>query len=357
MSLDPDELAIREAFARRRPAAVPPELLERVAAVPGEVRPLRPMPVRLALGVAPWLAVAAAGIVFAFGPRLAASLAGPGPGVGADPGTAWTPANPGGGFVNEGIFALPWVPMLPLLALLVAGWTLRRIRSGGPIVPTRADVWRTLTWRASSVRQVLAYTVPMLGLLALFMAVATGDPIVFGSAAAPGPEMTELRQDGVSWDETQGPGQEPQDDGQRYIFAMRPGESFSTVVSIRNVWPVPITILGLARRDGVTTADLLQGADAVENGLGLLRDPQRISAWPGDVGAFMPFEMAPGEDVALVVAYTAGSCADPASDSTLDPSAGGRGITIVYDLFGWRRTGSAWPPFELTVPASPGCAG
>ena len=116
MSLDPEELAIREAFERRRPAAVPVELLARVAAVPGEVRPLRPMPVRVALGVAPWVAVAASGLVLAFGPRIVASLAGPGTGA-PSPDAAWTPANPGGGFATEGIFGFPWLPMLPLVAL------------------------------------------------------------------------------------------------------------------------------------------------------------------------------------------------------------------------------------------------
>jgi len=355
MSLDPDELAIREAFDRRRPAAVPPELLARVEAVPAEARPLRPMPVRLALGVAPWLAVAAAGLVLAFGPRFAATYSGPGTGAGS-PEVSWTPANPGGGFANEGVFGLPWVPLLPLLALLVAGWAARRVRAGGPVIPTRHDVWRALTWRLRTVRQFLAYAALMLGLLTLVMLVSAGDPIVMGSFVAPGPELSELRDDGAWRDESQPPGDEQRTDGQHYVFARRPGESFSTLVSIRNAWPVPITILGLLRQDGVTTAGLLEGSDAIQTGLGLLQDPHRIVSEPGNVVQFRAITLGPGEETGLVIGYSAGSCADPTADPATNMGPVDSSITLVYDLFGWRRTGEAWPPFELTVPAVAGCA-
>jgi hypothetical protein len=248
------------------------------------------------------------------------------------------------------------VPLLPFAALALGWWTIRRVRSGGPVIPTRADAWRALTWRPRTVRQYLAYAIPVLGLLALFAAASTGDPIVLGSDAAPSPELTELRSDGTWWDETRRPGEQQRTDGQHYIFAVRPGTSFSTVVSIRNVWPVAITVLGIERKDGLTTADMLQGADAVENGLGVLVDPQQIGSEPGNVSRFRPFTLEPGDEASLVIAFTAGSCADPAADAARDPEPGRRAIDVVYDVLGWRATSLTWLPFQMTVPTRPGCA-
>ena len=365
MSLDPDELEIREAFERRRPATVPPELLARVAAVPGEVQPLRPMPVRLALGVAPWLAVGAAGLALAFGPRFVASL--PGPATGAlDPGATWTPANPGGGFADEGIFGAPWVPALLFIAtaaIVQAAWTrVRRVRDGALIVkPTGPSAGRSA---GPATRRGKLKVVGQFGLIVVASMVLTSlgsiDPILYGSTGGPGPEVTEVRDGEGTWfDETVEP---PEDRLQgavpNYVFRVQPGDAFSTLVSIRNTWPVPITVLGLYREGGTTTDMLLAGADAVQNGLGLLRDTTRISAEAGDVVPFQPVALGPGEEVVLVVAWVAGSCADPTADVTFHGSeswAARPFVNVVYDVLGWRRQGWTYGPFDISVPSTPGC--
>jgi hypothetical protein len=361
MALDPDELAIRHAFARRRPASVPPELAERVAAVPREVKPFRPLPVRLALGIAPWAAVAAVFVALVLGPRLLVGTPGPGTG-GPTTGATWTPANPGGGFATVDVFGLPWVPLLPVAAAWGVIATVRRTRSGRGLRPGRDELRRwflgaPVQARASN-RRRLAAVVITLALSLLAELVLVNDPLAHGSAGAAGPEVSEVRDDGI-WRDEERPG-EPYEQlrgGADYVFRVRPGEAFSTIVSVRNTWPVPVILLGIDRAQQGTAYSSETSADW--NGLGLLRDPTRILAGPGDVLPFHPVTLGPGEETVLVIAWIGDRCADPTAP--LPPFEQGvvrfnPGLPLIYDVAGWRRTGYVYPTFDMTVPRRTGCA-
>jgi hypothetical protein len=181
------------------------------------------------------------------------------------------------------------------------------------------------------------------------------DPLTLGSVAAAPGSVESRDAGGVMFDETGGGLEEATE----YVYRVRPGEAFTSIVAVRNGGRAgPVTILGLPRDPGVTTASLLPGSVSVPTGLGLLRDPDVISDAPGDVVPFHPVTLWPGEEITVVVANVAGPCADPAaivpdrgSDSR-DPDE----TQFVFETFGWRRVGNVFPPFQITVAGTPGCA-
>jgi len=344
MSLGSEELAIREAFARRDAAGVPPELWGRLDRVPDEVEPLRPMSVRLARAVAPWVAVMAAGLVLAFGPRFFAAQQAL---IAAPSGMTWSAADPGGGFADIGIFGVPWGPILiwfGFVALANKGLGMTRLasRSTPGARPTGMSKGCLVSWAVAVVNVSFGYW-----LLAQCGGWSQGDKVVAGSVVAPGPDVSAVTADGVVADETTDWWDER--GVERYVYRVAPGEAFSYVVSVRNTSPLPITILGLP-----SAAEGPVGSDYHWNGLGLLRDPAIVSAAPEDVVPFQAVNLDSGEEVVLVVAAAGGSCADPTAD-VVTKEGTGRGLEIVYDVLGWRIDGFITPLAHVSVPVIPGC--
>ena len=347
-----EELALAAALRRRRPNALPDGFAARLDRVPDEVRPFRSLAVRTALAVVPWAAVAAVALVLAIAPRLFTTST---TSVGTAPASGWDPAAPGGGFADVGPFGLPWVPLVPLVAVYAAASAIRRVRAGGPVIPQFPSMLPTR--RPWSWRRFFVWAIG-LGLIYGIASKAFDpfeDPLMQGSVSA-APGAAETRDGGgvVLFDETGS----PPEDGTEYVYRLSPSQTFTNLVTVRNSGRVsPVTILGLPRDPGVTTASLLPGSVSVPTGLGLLRDPNVISNLPGDVVPFHPVTLWPGEEVVVVVANVAGACADPAaivpvrgSDSR-DPDE----IQFVYETFGWRRVGNVFPPFQVTVAANPSC--
>lgn len=357
MSLDRDELALRAALDRRRPMSLPPELLRRLEGITTEVPQLRPLPVRIAIGVAPWLAIAAAAVVVAVAPLLAAPHLSAG-----DAQFVWTAANPGDSFADVGIFGFPWVVLVVVLALVGAvatGWNVLHGR--------RAFDWLRLRRRKGErarPRDLLVTCGAVFAMFWVFQAFSAAaghgspwqDGVSYGSRNAPGPEVSEVRPGGAWMDEMVDETYADTSAVPFWVYRLMPGDPFTVIASARNATALPMTILGLPRRDNTPRA-------FGWTGLGLLRDPATMSTAPGDVQAFTPVTLAPGEEVTLVLAGVAGRCADPAAvvpPSTTSDSSGttvtmGPGFTLVYEVFGWRMTGTAFPPFHLVVPTTAGC--
>lgn len=349
MNREPEEVAIQTALARWRPVAVPAELAARLEGIPEEVGPPRPLAIRLAISLAPWALLTAAGLVLAFGPVL---LARDQATAGASAPDGWTAAAPGGGFAEVSWFGLPWVPLLIVFAILEAAsavWSAVRKERRAP-----SPAW---TARLRTFPGQLSVSVALIFVLNL---VSDSDPIVYGSVYGPGPEVSET-QTGAHWfDEKDPSGWGMTLGGPHYVYRVRPGESFSYIISVRNEWPLPIRLLGVSPPDERTQAVIDDGVDFVPTGLGLLSDPAVVSAERGRVVPFHPVVLAPGEEVALVVAATAESCANPAAEADPpDPPgvtwADNRRVDFVYEIAAWRRVGTTTPPFGLTVPVTEGC--
>lgn len=356
MTLERDELALKAALDRRRPATLPRELLERLERIPAEIEPLRPLPVRLALGIAPWAAVAAIVLLAGVAPSLLPNPSTPG----APSSTGWTAADPGGGLAEIGIFGVPWIPLTITLAAVGAvcsAWSAARGEGAFGWLRLRRGGGRPS--RVSGIAAVAGVLAGVLFVNALSWAVrADGGPMTDalegGGLAAPGPEVTEIRPDGLTfggeqpWEEVAVP---------HYIYRLRPGEPFSFVASVRNATSVPIRVLGLQSAD-VSSRDLNW------TGLGLLRDTAVLSSAPESVVPFEPFELAPGEERAIVVAGIAGRCADPAGTippSKVEDGNGGASyeigpvLDVVYEAWGWRLSAWAYPSMQATIPTRSDC--
>ena len=365
MSDDPTEAAIRLALERRRPRALPESLLARVAAVPIDVAPLLPLPVRIVIGMAPWAALAAAALALA-----SRDVIGPIPptiGSGAPPPVSWSVANPGGGFAQEDWLGFPWAWFLAVVAIAGAVQTIRRLRSGRGLVPCptlHRTSFRNLfrareqrPWTGRDTAYFAAYAVLMF--LVLVVKPWNADPIQYGLTIAPGIGITEIERNSGTWYDERADAKTSSGlrSGPQYVYRLRPGDPFSYIVTIRNDMVFPITLLGL--RQHVPSEDPIPpGADYTSTGLGLLRDPARVSSAAGDVVPFQPVRLGAGEEVALVIASIAGGCADPTGPVPVDPpnvETGNRSVTVVYEMFGWRRVGRTWPPVEITVPVRDGC--
>jgi hypothetical protein len=348
MSRSPEEVAIRSALERIRPTSVPSELTARLDRIPDEVGLLRPLAVRLALDVAPWALVAGVGIVLAYNPLLLVRAPST---TGSSAAGGWTAAAPGGGFADVGWFGLPWIPFLIAIGIIASTQRVARalrLRDRVPWPKSKAPpMW---------VRQV-AITLPLIVALS---AVSDHDPIVYGSVSGPGPEVTDVRSDANWFDEKDQSGWGESFGAPHYVFRLRPGDAFSYLISVRNDWPLPITVLGLSRSDYDVLAARQSAFDYMPTGLGLLRDPTYVSAEQGRVIPFHPIVLAPGDEVTLVVAASAGSCADPAGEA--DPATppgvtlwDNRRLTFVYEVAGWRRVGVTYPAVGVTVPTTAGC--
>ena len=346
MTLDRDELALKAALDRRRPVTLPPELLERLERIPGDVSPLPPLPIRLVLGIAPWAAVAAIILV------LVLPLPSRVPGLGAptSPSTGWDPATTGG-VASTGIFAVPWVPWLLWALLVGAVATVRHVRRGGAIGGPRtwaAWVRPYLRWNAkwtswtSRILWVLLFMVPLLTVQLL----SRWDPLAYAEPGGPGIGFYETRSGGLwqddsaehQWTQEVYPRCETECPGPLYVYRVRPGELFTVVMTVQNTSPVPVTLLG--RRE----------SDTSPYGLALLRDSTAASSDPSNLLPFRPTRLAPGEAVTVALVSSGESCADPTSDTA---AAGWmQAWLFVYDVFGWRREGNVWPHFSV---ASLGC--
>jgi hypothetical protein len=126
------------------------------------------------------------------------------------------------------------------------------------------------------------------------------------------------------------------------VYRVGPGQAFTHIESFRNNSIVPVTVLG--RESSPESIG--------PEGLGILRDPSNLTADPSNVEPFHPVTVWPGQEVALVVVDSGWACADPAAalHSTGSNSPGGRLLpALVYDVMGWRRTGSVHGHFEITI--------
>jgi hypothetical protein len=330
--------------------------MARLNRIQDEVPWLRPIPVRLAMGLAPWAAIAAIAVALAFA-RFPRAVDRP-PSGGSTP-AMWTPAHPGGGFANEDWLGLPWVWLLWLVALAGAIWTIQRIRRGQSLLPKarlpRPRIDRAASRRPLTLGQRVVY-VSVLATFSLWSGLGLGqqDPITYGTTVAPGPEVTDAQQSGGIWNDESHLGI---GFGPLYVYRLRPGGAFSYIISIRDDWPVPITLLGLRRDPGPPDQGMPMERAFVPTGLGLLRDPAIVSAEPINVVPFHAVGLAPGQEVILVVAAVAGSCADPTADIPKDPPntyTFNASLRFVYDVLGWRRVGEMHAPAKITIPTG-GC--
>jgi hypothetical protein len=342
MSEEPEELALRAALARRRPAVLAEGIASDVHRIPDDVRPLAPLALRLAVAIFPWAAVAAVGIALVVGPL---SLP-PQPSVGTPATSEWDPANPGGGLAEVGPFGIPWVLGLLLIALIEIFSAVQRAWLGRPLFP-RPHIPRRGVKRSSVKTQSKRESRIMLvgifaGILLLNSVEDAWDPLSVGFAGGPGTGLSEV----IHYPRS----------GTDYIYRVKPNEAFTYLVTVRNRGPVVVTLLGLLR-DPDATASPPPARSYVSNGLGLLRDPSFISADPSNVVPFHPVELAPDQEVTVVVAWLGGSCANPAGTWHVDTDLEQSSIIarFVYEAVGWRRVGEVYPRFDISVPTTPGC--
>jgi hypothetical protein len=342
MTEEPAELLLRAALARRRPVVVAEGVATDVHRIPDDFRPLAPLAVRLAFAILPWAVVAALGIALALGP-MSLPLQ---PSVGTPAPSEWDPANPGGGLAEVGWFGEPWVLGLLLIALVEIVSAVQRARLGRPLFP-RPHIPRRGVKSGSVKRQSTRESRIMLvgmfaGILLLSSVNSTWEPLGVGSASGPGTGLSEV----IHYPRS----------GTDFIYRVKPNEAFTYLVTVRNNGPVAVTLLGL-RRDPTANASPPPARDYVSNGLGLLRDPNVVSADPTNVVSFHPVDLAPDQEVTVVVAWLGGSCANPAGTWHVDTDLEQSSILVrfVYEVAGWRRVGTIYPPFDISVPTTPGC--
>jgi hypothetical protein len=344
---DREDVAIRAALERRRPTSAPPELRERLAAIPSEIEPLPGMPVRIALGIAPWAVLAAAVVVLVRWPALAANSP-------QSPITIVPPWDPSttGGYASTGLLAVPWIPIAAWIAGFGAIATIRRIRTEGTAVSPRTWLGWVRSYLftrspslAGRIGGTLLWFVPLLGV----QVIGSWDPLVSADPFGPGPLVAEGRTDGVwqeDWIEHASsyqtfPGPCVQEcPGPRYVYRLRPGDMYTWLVTIRNEGGVPVTLLGRNARDGQLPLQ--------PSGLALLRNPGLLSADQANLRAFDPVSLPPGETVTVAMVQTADTCADPAADVT-QRGRYAASYPLVYDVLGWRRVGDVFPHFSVTV--------
>jgi hypothetical protein len=262
------------------------------------------------------------------------------------------PAAKGAGFADIGPFGLPWVPFALYVAFVVALWIAFRIATGRSIRPTVQP--RPPGQRRKVSPWFLAVYVPVVA--AVLLRPFVGDPVAQGSVFEPGLLVRETRYDGIAYhndDESDHRFTAP-----RHVYRVGPGQSYGYFVSVRNSGPLPFTLLGLPQRDAPAN-ELLVGTDSVIGGLGLLRDPTVVSARASDVVPFHPVDLAPGDEVVILVGEIAGDCADPSA--TLPPRPADplsyeiQGISFIYEMLATRSIAWISLPFETTVPTRPGC--
>ena len=119
---------------------------------------------------------------------------------------------------------------------------------------------------------------------------------------------------------------------------MKPGDAYSFVATVRNDGPGPITLLGRPAYDG----------EPEQYGLAMLRDQNSMSADAGNLTRFEPVALAPGASIAVAFLNVADGCADPAASADRGHRWAG-GYALIFEVLGWRRTGTVWPHASIYV--------
>jgi hypothetical protein len=240
---------------------------------------------------------------------------------------------------SDGLPSIPWLWLAPV-AVLAGIWLYR----------TRGH-WRAALAGPTSLRLRIG-TIAVILYVQLFVVFGLGraEPIDAGAVAAPGPGV-ESRRGGVihvvdNHIVYRG--------APFYRVAAEPGDEFQVLTSIKNVGPIPITLLGPLRTDIDTAADpeVAYVLSAI-----FLAPSATNSVYPAsaDLITFSPVALGPGEEVSLVLAFTGGACADPNGQfkPPWNPSqlsfTTGPGFPFVYELALWRKVGTLWPQFDLDV--------
>ncbi len=361
------EDALRSAYAAQA-ASPTDELRQRVATVPGSVRPDRPAWRR------PWFPVAAAAaavvaVVFGQWLRLRSAASTTPGGVAVPP--AYDPAHPSSGLVtptgitfnaigDDASRVATWISAIIVIALLLA--VIRPLFRGRP---ESAD---DRGQKRPAGRRRVAVTLALMLLLA-FVATAARNvapvPLRPGSVSASGLGASEARSDGIdpnivrtlSGNVDVGVSSCPSVRmfcGPRSVYAVAPGQPLTYVMSVRNSWPVGIRLLGRWRESTART-DATEPNGSTPTGLSLLRDPDYVDARPESTKPFFPVNLAPGEEVTLVVTEVARDCADPAKAVPARSDSGDFTIPtvqFVYEAFGIEGIATVSLSPEVTVPSN-----
>jgi hypothetical protein len=257
----------------------------------------------------------------------------------------------GVGLAQDGLFAVPWIPLLLWSSVLgvAALWLRRRGRrasAGGPAEngdPPQEPWWRRRLSPPARLLLLVAWIVPLIG----WQLTKSWDPLS-AAAVAPGPAVTETRSDGtwqddsienaMSWSWSAGRPCLSECRGPRYVYRLKPGEPYSLDVTIRNDAPFPVTLLGRRNPE----------SEPYGWGLAWSSDPATSSADPTTLEPFRPIELAPRGTTLVTMVMLAPECANPDADVEV-PDKGAYGYPFVYEVLGWRRVGYVWPHAAMTV--------
>jgi hypothetical protein len=143
-------------------------------------------------------------------------------------------------------------------------------------------------------------------------------------------------------------------DGPRSVYAVAPGQPLTYMVSVKNSWPIGIRLVG-RWRDSSAPTDATEPIGATPAGLSLLREENVLDWGPESTKPFAPVDLAPGQEVTLVVAEVARDCADPAK--VLPARHDAEPITIpaiqfVFETFGIQGIATVGLSPEVTVPSN-----
>jgi hypothetical protein len=291
--------------------------------------------------------------------------------VGAVP-APYDPAHPTGGLAAvtgvtfDGISGSVSTILLVALSVILLTVLVRRVwrdlTGRSPSAEPRAG--QRLTWRRFVANLAMAVVV-VLGFSVVKNLFAV--PLGPGSFSGSGLGVTEARDDGIdpflvklrpgSVEVTEQPPVSGSSvfDGPRSVYAVAPGRPLTYLVSLRNSWPIGIRLLG-RWRDSTAATDATEPTGSTPTGLSLLREPDVVlDAGPDATKPFAPVDLAPGEEVTLVVAEVGRDCADPTkavparrdSESFSIPS-----IEFVYEAFGIEGVARVGLSPEVTVPSN-----
>jgi hypothetical protein len=341
------------------PGAPSKELAARVTDVPSMIRPDR----RGWVGRSAWVAAVAAAVVVALASleRLRALSRGATPDVGGS--TAFDPVHPGSGLIAlsgvtfegvKGVLSAMSGLFLGLLAVALAWAAIQWARGLGQPQARRRP--RRPLERKAVARDLVKFAL-FLGGYAVVSSSFGHLPLTAGSTAGPGLGVTQQRSDGHSTVVLYGDRYSEPTGGPRDIFAVAPGQPLTYLVSVRNAWPVPITIEGRwLDRPGVM--DITAPPGSTPTGLGLLRDPSRAGGSVENTVPFTPVTLWSGQEVVLVVSEVARPCADPSIQIPIRTTYDSRDIglvpsfQLVYSVFGVVGVTAIVPTREVTVPST-----
>jgi hypothetical protein len=357
------DAALADVYRARTSATASADVVARIASVPTSGRPDRPRWLRPGFA----LAGAAAALVVALATldRLRALSAGGPPSSGAL--TVFDPVHPGAGLVAltgptfTGISGVLLPTMFALLLAFAVWAVVSWVRGlGQPAAPkpapkplSRRELLRRIGWAAVLVASNL-----------LLRTAFDHPALAAGMAADHGIGFAERRMDGIGSVTLYGERYLTNTGGPRDLYRVGPGEPLTYVVSIRNAWPVPVTIQG-RWADATAVTDISAAAGATPTGLGLLRDPARRDGSVENTAPFSPVTLWPGEEVAIVVAEIGRPCADPSvqvpvrTNSAESSEPGARrlqpiepALELVYSAFGIEGVSPVLLSPEVTVPST-----